>query len=80
MNLDSLIKFCSYYLIQIRSCRTGIIQELESQLQEQAPHNAADVAHLHELPPLVIDGIPTPIDKMTQVRTFSLVIVLFVLA
>jgi hypothetical protein len=45
------------------------MQELEAQLQEQAPHNAADHAHLHELPPLVIDGIPTPIDKMTQVGT-----------
>lgn len=43
------------------------MQELETSLQEQAPQNHADGAHLHELPALVIDGIPTPIDKMTQV-------------
>ncbi|KAL8604382.1 hypothetical protein ACOMHN_028145 [Nucella lapillus] len=52
----------------IRSCRQGIMQELESTLQEQAPQNHADAAHLHELPALVIDGIPTPIDKMTQAQ------------
>lgn len=52
----------------IRSCRQGIMQELESTLQEQAPQNQADAAHLHELPALVIDGIPTPIDKMTQAQ------------
>lgn len=52
----------------MRSCRAGIIQELESALQEQTPHNSDHTAHLHELPPLVIDGIPTPIDKMTQAQ------------
>ncbi|XP_070191817.1 DNA-binding protein P3A2-like isoform X2 [Littorina saxatilis] len=52
----------------IRSCRQGIMQELESSLSEQAPQNHGDGAHLHELPPLVIDGIPTPIDKMTQAQ------------
>ncbi|XP_076447337.1 DNA-binding protein P3A2-like isoform X3 [Babylonia areolata] len=52
----------------IRSCRQGIMQELETSLQEQAPQNQADAAHLHELPALVIDGIPTPIDKMTQAQ------------
>lgn len=51
----------------MRSCRSVIMQELETSLQEQAPQNHADGAHLHELPALVIDGIPTPIDKMTQV-------------
>lgn len=52
----------------IRSCRNVITQELESSLQEQAPQHQGDGAHLHELPPLVIDGIPTPIDKMTQAQ------------
>lgn len=60
------------------------MQELESSLQEQAPQSQGDGAHLHELPPLVIDGIPTPIDKMTQVRLtkhfllFSLLLLAFI--
>lgn len=52
----------------MRSCRSMITQELEVSLQEQAPQHTGDGAHLHELPPLVIDGIPTPIDKMTQAQ------------
>lgn len=58
------------------------MQELESSLQEQAPQSQADGAHLHELPALVIDGIPTPIDKMTQVgsKSFFLLFLLLLLA
>ena len=41
--------------------------ELEASLAQQAPPPQADNPALHELPPLNIDGIPTPIDKMTQV-------------
>ncbi|CAG5125586.1 unnamed protein product [Candidula unifasciata] len=52
----------------IRTCRPVVTTELENALQEQAAHNQGDTAHLHELPPLVIDGIPTPIDKMTQAQ------------
>ncbi|KAK6995005.1 DNA-binding protein P3A2-like isoform X1 [Biomphalaria glabrata] len=52
----------------IRSCRSTVTQELENALQEQAAHHQGDTTHLHELPPLVIDGIPTPIDKMTQAQ------------
>ncbi|CAL1544252.1 unnamed protein product [Lymnaea stagnalis] len=52
----------------IRNCRSVVTQELESALQEQAAQHQGDTTHLHELPPLVIDGIPTPIDKMTQAQ------------
>ncbi|XP_005093358.1 DNA-binding protein P3A2 [Aplysia californica] len=52
----------------IRTCRNVVTQELENALQEQAAQNQGDNTHLHELPPLVIDGIPTPIDKMTQAQ------------
>ncbi|XP_059161389.1 DNA-binding protein P3A2-like [Physella acuta] len=52
----------------IRNCRSMVTQELESALQEQAAQHQGDTTHLHELPPLVIDGIPTPIDKMTQAQ------------
>lgn len=45
-----------------------IVQELEQSLNEQAPPTLPDTSGLHELPPLNIDGIPTPVDKMTQVR------------
>ncbi len=41
--------------------------DLESILQHQTPVQQSDNPALHELPPLVIDGIPTPVDKMTQV-------------
>lgn len=54
-----------------------VTQELESALQEQAAQHQGDTTHLHELPPLVIDGIPTPIDKMTQVvNTFITMLII----
>ena len=43
------------------------MSELETSLAEQTPQSQPDNSGLHELPPLVIDGIPTPVDKMTQV-------------
>lgn len=43
------------------------MQELEAALAQQAPPQTQDDPTLHELPPLVIDGIPTPVEKMTQV-------------
>ncbi|KAK3584886.1 hypothetical protein CHS0354_023472 [Potamilus streckersoni] len=52
----------------IRSNRNVILQDLESTLADQAPPSQPDNPHLHELPPLVIDGIPTPVDKMTQAQ------------
>ncbi|KOB75864.1 DNA-binding protein Ewg, partial [Operophtera brumata] len=34
----------------------------------QAPPPPADDPSLFELPPLIIDGIPTPVEKMTQAQ------------
>ena len=45
------------------------MQDLENALAQQAPPAQPDNPALHELPPLVIDGIPTPVDKMTQVMS-----------
>ena len=45
------------------------MQDLDAALAQQAPPAQPDCGSLHELPPLVIDGIPTPVDKMTQVST-----------
>ncbi|ELU11897.1 hypothetical protein CAPTEDRAFT_221267 [Capitella teleta] len=52
----------------IRSSRNIVMGELEASLAQQAPPPQADNPALHELPPLNIDGIPTPIDKMTQAQ------------
>jgi nuclear respiratory factor 1 len=51
----------------MRNCKGVIIQDLEGALAQQAPPAQAENPALHELPPLNIDGIPTPVDKMTQV-------------
>jgi len=52
----------------IRNCKHEIMGELEQALLEQAPQQFKDDANKHELPPLVIDGIPTPVEKMTQAQ------------
>lgn len=44
------------------------MQELEASLAQHAPAPLPEDPSLHELPPLVIDGIPTPVEKMTQVH------------
>lgn len=44
------------------------MNDLDSALQQQAPIPQPDTSGLHELPPLVVDGIPTPVDKMTQAQ------------
>ncbi|CAN7937228.1 unnamed protein product [Ixodes hexagonus] len=56
----------------VRACRGVLVGELEAALAQQAPPQAQDDPTLHELPPVVMDGIPTPIEKMTQaqLRTF----------
>lgn len=56
----------------VRNCKNIIMQELENALAEQAPPQSQDDPQLYDLPPLVIDGIPTPVEKMTQaqLRTF----------
>lgn len=43
------------------------MQELESALAQQAPPPPQEDPTLHELPLIVIDGIPTAVEKMTQV-------------
>eukprot|EP00118_Oscarella_pearsei_P025874 m.308945 g.308945 ORF g.308945 m.308945 type:complete len:639 (+) comp45112_c0_seq1:111-2027(+) len=41
---------------------------LDNALQQQAPPPLPLDANLHELPPLICDGIPTPLDQMTQAQ------------
>lgn len=52
----------------IRSCKTVIMNELETSLAAQAPPPVKSDSNKHELPPLVVDGIPTPVEKMTQAQ------------
>lgn len=52
----------------IRACKHEIMGELEQALLEQAPLQFKEDASKHELPALVIDGIPTPVEKMTQAQ------------
>ncbi|XP_025987174.1 DNA-binding protein Ewg isoform X4 [Solenopsis invicta] len=52
----------------IKNLRTVIMEELENALAQQAPPPVQDDPSLFELPPLVIDGIPTPVEKMTQAQ------------
>ena len=48
--------------------KSVIIGELENALAQQARAPPIENANLYELPPLVLDGIPTPVDKMTQAQ------------
>lgn len=52
----------------MRSLKASILDELEHALQRQAPPPSREDPSLYELPPLVIDGIPTPVEKMTQAQ------------
>ncbi|CAG9796281.1 unnamed protein product [Diatraea saccharalis] len=60
----------------VRNLRCMIMEELENALAqqfglggcEQAPPPPAEDPSLFELPPLIIDGIPTPVEKMTQAQ------------
>lgn len=52
----------------MKSLKSTILDELEQALQRQAPPPSRDDPSLYELPPLVIDGIPTPVEKMTQAQ------------
>lgn len=52
----------------IRTCKTVIMNELEQSLAAQAPPPVKSDSGKHELPPLVVDGIPTPVEKMTQAQ------------
>ncbi|XP_019873329.1 DNA-binding protein Ewg isoform X2 [Aethina tumida] len=52
----------------IKNLRGMIMDELENALAHQAPPPMQDDPTLFELPPLIIDGIPTPVEKMTQAQ------------
>lgn len=52
----------------VRNLRTVLMSELEAALSQQAPTPILEDPNLHELPPIVIDGIPTPVEKMTQAQ------------
>lgn len=44
------------------------MRELENALSQHAPPPIPDDPNLYELPPLILDGIPTPVEKMTQAQ------------
>ncbi|CAH1730306.1 unnamed protein product [Chironomus riparius] len=52
----------------IKNLRTMVMDELDSALAQQAPPKVLEDPSLFELPPLIIDGIPTPVEKMTQAQ------------
>ncbi|KAL0279571.1 UNVERIFIED_CONTAM: hypothetical protein PYX00_001099 [Menopon gallinae] len=52
----------------VKNLRSMIMEELETALAQQAPPPVQDDPSLYELPPLIIDGIPTPVEKMTQAQ------------
>ncbi|XP_046661071.1 LOW QUALITY PROTEIN: DNA-binding protein P3A2-like [Homalodisca vitripennis] len=52
----------------VKNLRTMIMEELETALAQQAPPPVQEDPSLYELPPLIIDGIPTPVEKMTQAQ------------
>jgi NLS-binding and DNA-binding and dimerisation domains of Nrf1 len=60
--------FTKWCFSQVRNLRSVIMQELETALAQQAPPPVQEDPSLYELPPLVIDGIPTPVEKMTQAQ------------
>ena len=52
----------------VKNLRSVILAELETALSRQAPAPHFDDPSRQELPPLVVDGIPTPVEKMTQAQ------------
>ena len=52
----------------IKNLKNIVMEELETALAQQAPPPVQDDPLLFELPPLIIDGIPTPVEKMTQAQ------------
>merc|ERR1719336_3392022 len=52
----------------VRNLKTVIMSELETALSQQAPPPNVVDENLYELPPIVVDGIPTPVEKMTQAQ------------
>ena len=63
----------------VKNQKDAIVAEMEAALHQQAPSVVQSTPKvqpsgemMHDLPPLVFDGIPTPVHKMTQaqLRTF----------
>ncbi|XP_058825998.1 DNA-binding protein Ewg isoform X2 [Topomyia yanbarensis] len=52
----------------LKNLRTNVMDKLDEALAAQAPPRVQDDPSLFELPPLIIDGIPTPVEKMTQAQ------------
>lgn len=52
----------------MKNLRSLVMDELETALAQQAPPRVQEDPSLFELPPLIIDGIPTPVEKMTQAQ------------
>ncbi|XP_063708135.1 DNA-binding protein Ewg isoform X2 [Culicoides brevitarsis] len=52
----------------MKNLRNIVMEELETALAQQAPPRVQEDPSLFELPPLIIDGIPTPVEKMTQAQ------------
>ncbi|XP_068158597.1 DNA-binding protein Ewg isoform X2 [Drosophila tropicalis] len=52
----------------LRNLKNIVMDELDNALAQQAPPPQQEDPTLFELPGLVIDGIPTPVEKMTQAQ------------
>lgn len=52
----------------VKNLKSIVMEELENALAQQAPPPPQEDPSLFELPPLIIDGIPTPVEKMTQAQ------------
>ena len=44
-----------------------VMQEMETTVAQQVPVGLPHNTGIQELPPLSVDGVPTPVEKMTQV-------------
>lgn len=52
----------------VKNLRATIMDQLDTALAQHAPPPIPDDPTLYELPPLILDGIPTPVEKMTQAQ------------
>ncbi|XP_050526334.1 DNA-binding protein Ewg-like isoform X4 [Daktulosphaira vitifoliae] len=52
----------------VKNLRSTIMDQLDTALAQHAPPPIPDDPTLYELPPLILDGIPTPVEKMTQAQ------------
>uniref|UniRef100_A0A182Q1V9 Nuclear respiratory factor 1 NLS/DNA-binding dimerisation domain-containing protein n=1 Tax=Anopheles farauti TaxID=69004 RepID=A0A182Q1V9_9DIPT len=52
----------------LKNLRNNVMDKLDEALAAQAPPRVQDDPSLFELPPLIIEGIPTPVEKMTQAQ------------